>query len=100
MNAGVVYGTPLNIDLSADLSVVSATTWVEREPSAADPTQIANQQNPLSAYTVINARLGYRFFNDRVSVSVVGTQLGPSHQEHPFGNNVNHRILAQLTVRP
>lgn len=99
-NAGFVYRTPVKVDLSADLSFVSATTWVEREPNAADPTQIANLQNPLGAYTVINARVGYRLFNDKVTVAVVGSQLGPNHQEHPFGNSVNRRVFAQITVQP
>jgi iron complex outermembrane receptor protein len=100
VNAGFVYRTPVNLDLSADVSVVTATRWIEREPSQADPTQIANIENPLGAYTVINARVGYRFFNDRVTVAVVGSQLGPNHQEHPFGNNVNRRVFAQLSVQP
>ena len=100
VNAGFVYRTPVNLDLSADLSVVTATTWVEREPSPQDPTQIANLQNPLGAYAVINARVAYRFLNDKVTVAVVGSQLGPNHQEHPFGNSVNRRVFAQLTVQP
>jgi iron complex outermembrane receptor protein len=100
VNAGFVYRTPVNLDLSADVSFVSSTTWVEREPLASDPTQIANLQNPLGAYTVINARVAYRFLQDRLTIAVVGSQLGPNHQEHPFGNDVNRRIFAQLTVRP
>ncbi|MDP2273763.1 MAG: TonB-dependent receptor [Archangium sp.] len=100
VNAGFIYRTPVNLDLSADLSFVTSTIWVEREPSPQDPTQITNPQNPLAAYTVINARVGYRLFNDKVTVAVVGSQLGPSHQEHPFGNNVNRRVFAQLTVQP
>lgn len=100
VNAGFIYRTPVNIDLSADVSFVTSTTWVEREPSAADPTQIVNVQNPLGAYAVINARVAYRFFNNHVTLAVVGSQLGPNHQEHPFGNNVNRRIIGQLTVQP
>ena len=37
---------------------------------------------------MINARVAYRLFNDKVTVAVVGSQLGPNHQEHPFGNSV------------
>jgi iron complex outermembrane receptor protein len=100
VNAGVSYRSAVNLDFSADFSFVTATTWVEREPSAVDPTQIANLQNPLGAFAVINARVGYRLLNDRVTVAVVGSQLGPSHQEHPFGNLVNRRVFATLTVQP
>lgn len=100
VNAGFVYRSPVNIDVSADFSFVSGTIWIEREPSAADPTQISNLQNPLAAYTVVNARVAYRLLNDRVTVAVVGSQLGPNHQEHPFGNDVNRRIFATLSVKP
>jgi outer membrane receptor protein involved in Fe transport len=100
VSAGFVYRTPVHLDLSADLSFVSATTWVEREPSATDPTQIANLKNPLGAFAVINARVAYRFLEDRLTVAVVGSQLGANHQEHPFGNTINRRIFAQITVQP
>jgi iron complex outermembrane receptor protein len=100
LNAGVVYRTPVKLELSADVSWVSSTTWVEREPAASDPTQIVNLQNPLGAYAVVNARVAYRFLDDRLTVAVVGSQLGADHQEHPFGNTINRRVFAQLTVRP
>jgi iron complex outermembrane receptor protein len=100
VNGGFIYRTPVKLDLSADISFVTATTWVEREPSATDPTQIVNLQNNLGAYAVINARVAYRFLNDHLTVAVVGSQLGANHQEHPFGNNVNRRVFAQLTVQP
>ncbi|MFT3710472.1 MAG: TonB-dependent receptor [Archangium sp.] len=101
VNGGFVYRTPVNLDLSADLSLVTATTWIEREPSPSDPTQIVNLQNPLkSPFVVINARVAYRLLNDRVTIAVVGSQLGPDHQEHPFGNNINRRVFAQVTVQP
>ena len=100
VNGGFIYRSPINVDVSADVSFVSSTIWVEREPSASDPTQIANVQNPLSAYTVINARVAYRLLNDRLTFAVVGSQLGPNHQEHPFGNDVSRRVFAQVTVTP
>ena len=98
--AGVSYRTPVGLDLSVDAAFVSSTVWVEREPNPADPSQIVNLTNPLNAYLVLNARAGYRFFDDRVSVAVVGTQLGPEHQEHPFGNLISRRVMGTITVRP
>jgi iron complex outermembrane receptor protein len=95
-----MYRTPVGLDLSVDGAFVSSTIWVEREPNPMDPSQIVNLQNPLNAYLVLNARAGYRFFDDRLSVAVVGTQLGPSHQEHPFGNQISSRIMGTITVRP
>jgi iron complex outermembrane receptor protein len=98
--AGASYRASFGLDVSVDVSLTTGMTWVEREPDPADPTRIANLQNPLPAYVVLNARAGYRFFDDRLSIAVVGTQLGPSHQEHPFGNLVSRRVMATVTVRP
>jgi hypothetical protein len=100
LNAGLVYRTPVGLDLSADFSYVSGTTWVERQPAPSDPTQIQFVSNWLADYTVLNARVAYRFFDDRLTVAVVGSQLGPNHQEHPLGNMVSRRIFATLSVRP
>jgi outer membrane receptor for ferrienterochelin and colicin len=100
LNAGFSYRTPVQLDLSADLSYVSGTTWVEREPSPSNPAQVVNLENALTGYTSINARIAYRLLGDRVSVAVVGSQLGPSHQEHPFGNSMTRRVFAILKVTP
>ena len=108
---GVWYQIPLtgstrlgtsttNLELSVDASYTSSTTWVEREPSAQDPTQISNVSNALGGYVVLNARVGYRLLKDRLTIAVVGSQLGPSHAEHPFGNLVNRRVFATITVTP
>jgi iron complex outermembrane receptor protein len=98
--AGVSYRTPLNLDLSLDAAYVSSTTWIEREPAPEDPTRISNVSNALPDSVVINARAGYRLLKDKVTVALVGSQLGPTHAEHPFGNLVNRRVFATLTVVP
>lgn len=97
---GATYRTPIGLDLSADAAYTTGTVWVEREPSSADPTQVVNLQNPLAGNVVINARVGYRLWDDRVQVAIVGTQLGPQHQEHPFGNMINRRLMATVSVAP
>lgn len=97
---GAAYRSPVGLDLEVDAAFASSTTWIEREPDAMDPTRIANVENRLPAYVVINARAAYRFFDDRLTVAIVGTQLGPSHQEHPFGNLITRRVFGTITVRP
>jgi iron complex outermembrane receptor protein len=100
LNGGVIYRSPVNLDVSADVSYVTSTVWVEREPSPSDPTQILNVRNALPGFAVVNARIAYRFLNDKVTFAVVGQQLAAAHQEHPFGNNINRRVFAQLSVQP
>ncbi len=97
---GVGFRTPIDLDFYADVSLVTSTLWIEREPLPSDPTKFVNLQQPLPGYAVVNARVAYRFFQDRVTFAVVGTQLGPSHSEHPLGNLIERRVLGTLTVVP
>jgi iron complex outermembrane receptor protein len=97
---GVTWRTRSALELGVDAAWTSATTWVEREPAAEDPTRIEPLANPLPAYAVINARVGYSPVKDRVSVALVGSHLGAAHQQHPFGNRIERRVLAILTVTP
>ncbi|PTL83996.1 TonB-dependent receptor domain-containing protein [Vitiosangium sp. GDMCC 1.1324] len=97
---GITYRTRQALELGVDAAWTSATTWVEREPAADDPTRIEPLANPLPAYTIINARVGYTPVKDKVSVALVGSNLGPAHSQHPFGNRIERRVLAILTVTP
>lgn len=98
--AGAQYRTPVGLDLGVDVAYTSSTVWVEREPDTADPTKISNTSYPLADYTVLNARVAYRLFKDRVTIGVVGTQLAAQHAEHPFGNQIDRRVFATLKVVP
>jgi len=97
---GVTYRTRQNLELGLDVAWSSSTQWVEREPAAEDPTRLDAIANTLPAYAVINARVGYTPVKDKVSVALVGTNLGPPHSEHPFGNRIQRRVLALPTVTP
>lgn len=97
---GFSYRSRFGLDLGADASWTSSTTWIEREPAASDPTQIQALANPLSAYTVVSARVAWRLLEDRLTVALIGSQLGPVHQQHPFGNAIDRRFFANLTVTP
>ncbi len=95
----VGYRAPQGWELSADAAYTSSTTWIEREPSPADPTQISYLRNALPGYVVVNARMGYRW-QERATFALIGTQLGPAHAEHPFGNAIERRFLLTATVTP
>ncbi|AKJ07114.1 iron complex outermembrane receptor protein [Archangium gephyra] len=97
---GITYRTRQALELGVDVAWTSSTVWVEREPSSKDPTVIEPLANTLPAYAVINARVGYTPVKDRVSVALVGSNLGPAHAQHPFGNRIERRVLALLTVTP
>ena len=97
---GATYRTRVGFDFSAEAAFTSGTTWIEREPSPQDPTQILFTPYTQGAHAVVNARVGYKFLDDKVRVGLVGTNLGPVHSEHPFGNRISQRFFATLSVSP
>lgn len=97
---GASYRASPGIDIGVDAAFSTSTTWIEREPSTSDPTRIQVAPYGLPAYTIVNAKVSYRVVPNRVSVSLVGTNLGPSHLEHPFGNLIERRVFAVLSVTP
>lgn len=97
---GVTYRTRSDLELSAEAAWTSGTTWIERTPSAADPTVVLPLSNPLAAHLVLHARVGYEPIKDRLMVAVSGTNLAAGHRQHPFGNQIERRIFATVTVTP
>ncbi|WP_225408952.1 TonB-dependent receptor domain-containing protein [Stigmatella hybrida] len=97
---GLTYRTRADLEFGIDAAFTSDTTWIEREPDLGDPTRIDFIANQLPAYTVLNARVGYSLLQDKLTVAVVGSNLGSSHFQHPFGNRVERRVYATVTVTP
>lgn len=97
---GVTYRTRADLEFGVDVAYTAATTWIEREPSASDPTSIEFLANGLPAYTVVNARVGYEAIPNRMTVAVTGSHLGGAHTQHPFGNRIERRVFATVTVTP
>ena len=58
---------------------------------------------PVAAGTVVMARIGYRLLDDRLELALSGTNLFDTgnnrHQEHPFGNRLQARVLFSATGR-
>jgi outer membrane receptor protein involved in Fe transport len=97
---GITYRTRQELEFSVDAAYTSGTVWIEREPSAADPTRIEFLSNGLPAYTVLNARVGYEILRDKLTVVVVGSNLAGTHAQHPLGNRIERRVFASMTVIP
>jgi outer membrane receptor protein involved in Fe transport len=97
---GLTYRTRSDLEFGVDAAFTSGTVWIEREPSAADPTRIEFLSNGLPAYTVLNARVGYEILKDKLTVAVVGSNLAGTHAQHPFGNRIERRVFASMTVIP
>lgn len=92
INAGVQVRSKPGIDGEVTVNYVSSQVWSERIVNAAG--EIVSQDFPLDAYLLLNARLGYRFFEDRFEVSAMGFNLlNKTHKEHPFTQDVGRRFM-------
>jgi hypothetical protein len=100
VNAGVQVRTKPGFDGSVDFHYVSSQVWAEQVTNV-QAQNIQYQRFPLDPYTLLNARLGFRFLSrDRAEISVVGFNLlGIEHREHPFGQLIGRRVMAYFTYR-
>ena len=94
-NAGVQLRTKIGFNGEITFHYQSAQTWNEQ---VATSNAIVYQQFPLPAYTLLNGRVGWRFYKDRAELSAtvfnaLADVFGPPAQEHPFGNRVGRRVM-------
>ena len=96
VNAGVQVRTKPGINGEVSFHYQSAQAWGEQVATA---TGIETQIFDLPAYTLVNARLGYRFFKDRAELSatvfnaLAGITADEPPRMHPFGNQVGRRFM-------
>jgi outer membrane receptor for ferrienterochelin and colicin len=99
LNLGVQLRTKLGIDGSVDFHYVGSQVWAE-QVTEIQQQRIAYQSFNLDAYTLLNARVGYRFLKDRVEISAVGFNiLGVEHREHPFGQLIGRRVMGMFSYK-
>ena len=100
INAGVQVRTLAGVDGELTFHYQSEQKWAEQVATA---TGIEVLQYPLPAYTLVNARIGYRFLEDHAEVSatvfnaLAGITSDEAQQMHPFGNRVGRRFMGFFT---
>ncbi|HSN98691.1 MAG TPA: TonB-dependent receptor, partial [Candidatus Nanopelagicales bacterium] len=100
INAGVQVRTKAGIDGELMFHYQSGQQWVEQ---IVTPTGIFPQVFDLPAYTLLNARVGFRFLDDHAEVSatvfnaLAGITSDEPPQMHPFGNRVGRRVMGFFT---
>jgi outer membrane receptor for ferrienterochelin and colicin len=100
LNAGVQLRTKPGFDGSVDFHYVSPQTWTEQVTDV-QAQRVVDQAFHLDAYTLLNARVGFRFLEkDRAEVSAMAFNLlGIEHREHPFGQVIGRRVMGYFTYR-
>jgi iron complex outermembrane receptor protein len=62
--------------------------------------QIERQAFTVSDYTLLNARVGYRFLANQADISAMAFNLlDVKHRQHPFGQLVGRRLMVLLTYK-
>lgn len=99
VNAGVQLRTKPGIDGSIDFHYVSQQVWAEQVTNFLRQ-QIERQAFTISDYTLLNARVGYRFLANQADISAMGWNiLDVKHRQHPFGQLVGRRLMVLFTYR-
>lgn len=98
VNGGIQYRARFGLDLAADLAWTSRQVWVEQVSDATRGVRF--QDVVVDPLIWLNARIGYRLWDDRVELGVVGTNLAFQHQrQHPFGQPLDTRVLGTVLLR-
>ena len=99
LNLGVQARSRFGLDGEVDFHYVSPQDWAE-QVSDIQKQQVVYQSFHLDAYTLVNARLGYRFLRNRAEVSGVAFNLFDyRHREHPFGQIVGRQLMAFFSYK-
>jgi len=97
VNLGAQYRARFGLDLSADFHYSSPQTFPEFITTAAGITRVLQ---PVDAFYLLNARIGWRFLDDKLEVSVAGYNItNVQRRQYPLGQPVDSRVLATLSAR-
>lgn len=100
INAGFRYRTPINLDLQADVHFASDQIWSELSVQGSQFDDIRAVSFDLPAYYLINARIAYRLFDDRLELAATGYNVTNNrHRQHPFGQLLGARVLGTVRVK-
>ncbi len=99
VNAGIQLRTKVGFDGSVDFHYVAPQVWAEQVTNFGQ-RQIEQQRFEVSDYTLLDARLGYRFLGNQAEVSANAFNLlDVRHRQHPFGQLIGRRVMAMVTYR-
>jgi hypothetical protein len=98
VNGGIQYRAKFGLDTSLDVHWFSNQVWVEQVIDIERGVKFQAFNQP--SFTMVNGRLGYRLFGDRMELGVTGTNLAHiTRRQHPYGQPLDTRIMGTAKVR-
>lgn len=99
VNTGIQLRTKPGFDGSIDFHYVAAQVWAEQVTDFVRQ-QISQQAFKVSDYTLLDARVGYRFLSNQAEIGVSAFNLlDVQHRQHPFGQLIGRRVMALASYR-
>jgi iron complex outermembrane receptor protein len=99
-NAGLQARSKAGVDGELTLHYASDQTWVEIQPPTDGSLNLVARQYDIPAYTLLNARVGYRFLKNQAEVSATGFNLlNHQHRQHPQGQRIGQRFMGFFSYR-
>lgn len=99
VNTGIQLRTKPGFDGSIDFHYVAAQVWAEQVTDFVRQ-QISQQAFKLSDYTLLDARVGYRFLSNQAEIGISAFNLlDIQHRQHPFGQLIGRRVMALASYR-
>ena len=98
INGGIQWRARFGLDLAADVAYTSSQVWVEQVPDETRGVRFASFKVPQLVW--VNARIGYRLWQDQLELGVVGTNLAfQGKRQHPYGQPLDTRVLGTAKLR-
>ena len=97
-NLGLQYRAPFGLDTSVDMFWYGSQVWVEQVVDL--DRGVRFQRFSVPSLAVVNARVGYRLWSDRLELGLVGTNLAfQDKRQHPFGQPLDTRVFGTVTLQ-
>jgi outer membrane receptor protein involved in Fe transport len=99
-NVGVQVRSKPGVDGEVTFHYVGDQTWSETQVPTDGSLNLFAREFDVPAYTLLNARVGYRFLRNQAEVSATAFNLlNQEHRQHPQGQRIGQRFMGFVSYR-
>ena len=91
----------LNIRIAKGLWTDLSFHYVSDVAYASSVTNKRQLPNNIGSYTIVNLRISYRLWKDRLEMAISASNLFDDvHREHPLGDEIGRRFFVSMNFKP